>query len=116
MARPGARTGQYRVLSTRCPGTPTPLCGHGFQKVHAHAKPWACHPRPSLLDGNSKAPTVNRLPPRPQRTLARPAEVRGVGFLTGAAVRIRFVPAPPDTGVVFVRTDLRPAAPIPAAV
>jgi UDP-3-O-acyl N-acetylglucosamine deacetylase len=59
---------------------------------------------------------VNRLPPRPQRTLARPAEVRGVGFLTGAAVRIRFVPAPPDTGVVFVRTDLRPAAPIPAAV
>jgi UDP-3-O-acyl N-acetylglucosamine deacetylase len=59
---------------------------------------------------------VNRLPHRPQRTLARPAEVRGVGFLTGAAVRLRFVPAPPDTGVVFVRTDLRPARHVPAAV
>jgi UDP-3-O-acyl N-acetylglucosamine deacetylase len=38
----------------------------------------------------------------------------GVGFLTGAAVRLRFVPAPPDTGVVFVRTDLRPPRLIPA--
>jgi UDP-3-O-acyl N-acetylglucosamine deacetylase len=59
---------------------------------------------------------VNRLSHRPQRTLARPAEVRGAGFLTGAAVRLRFAPAPPDTGVVFVRTDLRPPARIPAAV
>lgn len=59
---------------------------------------------------------MNRLPHRPQRTLARPAEVRGVGFLTGAAVRLRFAPAPPDTGVVFVRTDLRPHAHVPAVV
>ena len=43
---------------------------------------------------------------RSQRTLAAPAEVRGVGFLTGADVRLRFRPAPPDTGVLFVRTDL----------
>src|SRR5262249_7583852 len=28
--------------------------------------------------------------------------------------RLRFVPAPPDAGVVFVRTDLRPAPLIPA--
>jgi UDP-3-O-acyl N-acetylglucosamine deacetylase len=38
----------------------------------------------------------------------------GVGFLTGAVVRLRFVPAPPNTGVVFVRTDLRPSVSIAA--
>ncbi len=51
---------------------------------------------------------------RPQRTLARPAEIEGVGFLTGATVRLRFVPAPPCTGIVFLRTDLRPAVAVPA--
>jgi UDP-3-O-acyl N-acetylglucosamine deacetylase len=59
---------------------------------------------------------VYRLTHRPQRTLARPAEVCGPGLLTGATVRLRFAPAPPDAGVAFVRTDLRPAARIPAAV
>jgi UDP-3-O-acyl N-acetylglucosamine deacetylase len=51
---------------------------------------------------------------RPQRTLARPAEVRGVGYLTGANVCLRFLPAPPGAGVAFVRTDLTPPAKIPA--
>src|SRR5690349_22178927 len=51
---------------------------------------------------------VRRFSYRYQRTIARPAEVWGVGFLTGATVRLRFVPAPPSSGVVFVRTDLRP--------
>ncbi len=59
---------------------------------------------------------MRRLRYRYQRTLAEPAEVRGVGFLTGAAVRLRFLPAPPGAGVVFVRTDLRPRAYIPAHV
>src|SRR5262245_51885242 len=53
---------------------------------------------------------------RPQRTVLLPAEVAGVGFLTGAAVRARFLPAPPSSGVVFVRTDLSPPARIPAHV
>jgi UDP-3-O-acyl N-acetylglucosamine deacetylase len=53
---------------------------------------------------------------RRQRTLARPAEVAGTGFVTGAAVRLRFLPAPPSSGVVFVRTDLRPEVVIPAHV
>ena len=53
---------------------------------------------------------------RPQRTLARSAEVVGVGFLTGAEVRLRFLPAPPSSGVVFARTDLRPQAVLPAHV
>ncbi len=43
---------------------------------------------------------------RPQRTIVRPSEVRGVGFLTGADVRLRFLPAPPSSGVVFVAADL----------
>jgi UDP-3-O-acyl N-acetylglucosamine deacetylase len=59
---------------------------------------------------------VYRLSHRPQRTLARPAEVCGIGFLTGSAVRLRFVPAPPNTGIAFVRTDLRPPVRIPATV
>jgi UDP-3-O-acyl N-acetylglucosamine deacetylase len=59
---------------------------------------------------------VNRLSYRYQRTIARPAEIQGVGFLTGALVRLRFLPAPPSTGVVFVRTDLGPGVRIPARV
>lgn len=51
---------------------------------------------------------------RNQRTLARPAEAGGIGFLTSAMVRLRFLPAAPDTGVVFVRTDLKPAGRIEA--
>jgi UDP-3-O-[3-hydroxymyristoyl] N-acetylglucosamine deacetylase len=53
---------------------------------------------------------------RSQRTIAGPVELTGVGFLSGATVRIRFLPAPPSTGVVFVRSDLRPAAEIPAVI
>jgi UDP-3-O-acyl N-acetylglucosamine deacetylase len=53
---------------------------------------------------------------RYQRTLARPAEVSGIGFLTGANVCLRFCPAPASTGVVFARTDLRPPARIRAHV
>jgi UDP-3-O-acyl N-acetylglucosamine deacetylase len=59
---------------------------------------------------------VRRNSERFQRTIARPAEVRGTGFLTGADVRLRFLPAPPSSGVVFVRTDLRPRAHVPAHV
>jgi len=43
---------------------------------------------------------------RLQRTLARETEVRGVSFLQGCDVALRFRPADADTGVVFVRTDL----------
>ena len=53
---------------------------------------------------------------RSQRTLAAPAEVAGVGFITGTRVRIRFSPSAPDTGVVFRRTDRPGALPVPARV
>jgi UDP-3-O-acyl N-acetylglucosamine deacetylase len=59
---------------------------------------------------------VKRFYYRHQRTIKRPAEVWGVGYLTGATVRLRFVPAPPSTGIVFVRTDLRPPLLLPAHV
>jgi UDP-3-O-acyl N-acetylglucosamine deacetylase len=53
---------------------------------------------------------------RPQRTIRRPVGVEGVGFVTGALVRLRFLPAPADTGVVFVRTDLPDAPLVPACL
>jgi UDP-3-O-[3-hydroxymyristoyl] N-acetylglucosamine deacetylase len=63
-----------------------------------------------------KTHIVNRVGYRYQRTIARPVELMGVGFLTGAAVRLRFQPAPPSTGVVFVRSDLRSHTQIPAYI
>jgi UDP-3-O-acyl N-acetylglucosamine deacetylase len=51
-----------------------------------------------------------KLSHRYQRSIAQTAEVRGVGFLTGADVCLRFHPAPADTGIVFVRTDVKPVA------
>ena len=59
---------------------------------------------------------MRRFSYRYQRTIARPAEVWGVGYLTGATVRLRFLPAPPSSGVVFVRTDLRPRPHVPAHI
>jgi len=43
---------------------------------------------------------------RMQRTLARPASFAGVGLHTGEKGGVTFLPAPPNTGVRFVRTDL----------
>ncbi len=40
-----------------------------------------------------------------QQTIQRPAEVRGRGLFTGEEVSLRFRPAPPDTGVYFLRAD-----------
>jgi UDP-3-O-acyl N-acetylglucosamine deacetylase len=59
---------------------------------------------------------VRRQSYRYQRTLGDVAEVRGVGMVTGARVRLRFLPAPASTGVAFVRTDLAARPHIPAHV
>jgi UDP-3-O-acyl N-acetylglucosamine deacetylase len=59
---------------------------------------------------------VKRVNQRFERTIARPAEIQGVGYLTGQDVRLRFRPAPGSTGVVFVRTDLGAKALLPACV
>jgi UDP-3-O-[3-hydroxymyristoyl] N-acetylglucosamine deacetylase len=41
-----------------------------------------------------------------QTTIQRETSVAGIGLHTGVAARLRFAPAPPDTGVVFRRVDL----------
>jgi UDP-3-O-[3-hydroxymyristoyl] N-acetylglucosamine deacetylase len=41
-----------------------------------------------------------------QTTIRRPVETRGIGLHTGVPVHLRLVPAPPDTGILFRRTDL----------
>ncbi len=49
-----------------------------------------------------------------QRTIERGAECAGVGLHTGETVTARFLPAPPGTGIVFVRTDMPGSPRIPA--
>jgi UDP-3-O-[3-hydroxymyristoyl] N-acetylglucosamine deacetylase len=41
-----------------------------------------------------------------QLTIQRPVEIEGVGLHTAVHCRVRFVPAPADTGIVFRRVDL----------
>ncbi len=41
-----------------------------------------------------------------QLTIQRPVEIEGIGLHTAVESRLRLVPAPADTGVVFRRTDL----------
>jgi UDP-3-O-[3-hydroxymyristoyl] N-acetylglucosamine deacetylase/3-hydroxyacyl-[acyl-carrier-protein] dehydratase len=53
---------------------------------------------------------------RPQRTLAHATEVSGIGFFHGSEVTLRFHPAEPDTGVVFVRSDLPDRPSVPAHI
>jgi UDP-3-O-[3-hydroxymyristoyl] N-acetylglucosamine deacetylase/3-hydroxyacyl-[acyl-carrier-protein] dehydratase len=52
-----------------------------------------------------------------QRTIGKEVFMNGLGIHTGEPVSIRVVPAPPDAGIVFVRTDLphRPAIPVKSA-
>lgn len=53
---------------------------------------------------------------RSQRTIGRAAVVSGIGFLTGADVTLRFLPAAAGHGIAFLRTDKLCAPPIPALV
>ena len=41
-----------------------------------------------------------------QTTIAKPVGAEGVGLHTGVYAQIRLAPAPPDTGIVFRRSDL----------
>ncbi len=42
-----------------------------------------------------------------QRTLRREVPFEGIGLHTGYSVKLRLVPAPPETGIRFRRTDLK---------
>jgi UDP-3-O-[3-hydroxymyristoyl] N-acetylglucosamine deacetylase len=41
-----------------------------------------------------------------ETTVQRPVETSGVGLHSGVPVSIRILPAPPSSGIVFIRTDL----------
>lgn len=51
-----------------------------------------------------------------QGTVAAPVAITGTGYVTGARSTVRFLPAPANTGIVFVRTDLPDRPRIPAHV
>jgi UDP-3-O-[3-hydroxymyristoyl] N-acetylglucosamine deacetylase/3-hydroxyacyl-[acyl-carrier-protein] dehydratase len=51
-----------------------------------------------------------------QRSIGRPAETHGRGLHTGIEARMRFLPAEPNTGVRFVRTDVPGHPVIPARI
>lgn len=53
---------------------------------------------------------------RNERTIARPASLRGVSLLAGLDVNVRFLPGDEGTGVVFTRTDLADRPTIPANI
>jgi UDP-3-O-[3-hydroxymyristoyl] N-acetylglucosamine deacetylase/3-hydroxyacyl-[acyl-carrier-protein] dehydratase len=50
-----------------------------------------------------------------QRTIAKPIAFEGVGLHTGMPCRVEFRPAPPDTGIRFIRLDLPGAPEIPVS-
>lgn len=41
-----------------------------------------------------------------QRTLKTDAECTGIGLHSGAKIRLKIKPAPPDTGIIFMRADV----------
>lgn len=49
---------------------------------------------------------------RPQRTLARAAEIEGVGVHGGRKVHLRLEPAAAGSGIRFIRTDMNGAPPV----
>ncbi len=53
---------------------------------------------------------------RNQHTLKNPFELNGVGIHRGEPVRVSVRPGKPDSGVVFVRSDLPDSDPVPASM
>ncbi|MBI9018257.1 MAG: UDP-3-O-[3-hydroxymyristoyl] N-acetylglucosamine deacetylase [Phycisphaerae bacterium] len=51
-----------------------------------------------------------------QKTIAQPVKLEGRGLFSGQPVTMTFKPAPEDTGVVFVRTDLPCRSKIPVDI
>lgn len=60
-------------------------------------------------------PSLNlRIPMLRQRTLKQAIRASGIGLHSGRKVYMSLLPAGPDTGIVFRRTDLNPAIEVPA--
>ncbi len=51
-----------------------------------------------------------------QKTISRIVEYSGVGLFTGEKVKLRFNPAPANTGIKFIRTDIASQPKVPANV
>ncbi|MGE3622483.1 MAG: UDP-3-O-acyl-N-acetylglucosamine deacetylase [Bdellovibrionales bacterium] len=66
-------------------------------------------PRHETSEGFSPSALVAAAPVL-QRTLRGTASCSGIGVHSGDKVAMRLVPAPEDTGVVFIRTDLKNGA------
>ena len=49
-----------------------------------------------------------------QRTIRQKVSTEGVGLHSGVHAELTLLPAPPDSGITFVRTDVEPAVEIPA--
>lgn len=54
--------------------------------------------------------------PRLQQTIREPVSFSGFGYWSGQDVTVEFRPAPPDSGVVFVRSDVSPVRRVRATV
>jgi len=71
--------------------------------------PQARAPQPRVWQARAhQARQRDRLKVLRQRTLRAPVRTTGVGLHSGQRVNLGLRPAPPDTGIVFVRTDLDP--------
>ena len=53
---------------------------------------------------------------RVQQTIKKPVACSGVGIHTGCRVSVTLMPAPQDTGIVFIRTDVSGNPRIPASI
>ena len=53
---------------------------------------------------------------RQQQTISHKITVSGFGYWSSLDLRVEFHPAPPNTGIVFVRDDLSPVRRIPASI
>src|SRR5271168_96919 len=56
--------------------------------------------------GTQNAAMIDSQPMSHQLTIQRPVETEGIGLHTAVRCRMRLVPAPADTGIVFRRVDL----------
>ena len=69
-----------------------------------------------MLDAADNSSTAPRPGGPLQRTLAGPVIVTGKGLMLGEEATVTLLPAPPDHGIVFERTDVTPPVQIPAQV
>lgn len=51
-----------------------------------------------------------------QKTIKKTVTVEGLGLFSGQNCAMRFTPAPPNSGIAFLRTDVDPPTPIPANI